>query len=38
MQLRDVRNLLATGYDAGYLEKWTRELGLYDLWQECLDE
>jgi hypothetical protein len=38
MQLRDVRNLLATGYDKSYLEKWTRELGLYDLWQECLDE
>ena len=38
IQLRDVRNLLATGYDAVYLEKWTRELGLYDLWQECLHE
>lgn len=38
LQLRDVRNLLATGYDAAYLEKWTRELGLYDLWQECRDE
>ena len=36
LQLRDVRNLLATGYDAAYLEQWTRELGLYDLWQECL--
>jgi hypothetical protein len=38
LQLRDVRNLLATGYDAGYLEKWTQALGLYELWQECLDE
>lgn len=38
VQLRDVRNLLATGYDSDYLEKWTRELGLYDLWQECLHE
>ncbi|HYY56298.1 MAG TPA: nucleotidyl transferase AbiEii/AbiGii toxin family protein [Pyrinomonadaceae bacterium] len=38
LQLRDVRNLLATGYDDDYLEKWTRELGLYDLWQECLHE
>ena len=35
LQLRDVRNLLMTGYDAAYLERWTRELGLYDLWQEC---
>jgi hypothetical protein len=38
VQLRDVRNLLATGYDAAYLEKLTSELGLYDLWQECLHE
>jgi len=38
VQLQDVRNLLATGYDSDYLEKWTRELGLYDLWQECLHE
>jgi hypothetical protein len=38
VQLRDVRNLLATGYNSDYLEKWTRELGLYDLWQECLHE
>ncbi|HEY6188952.1 MAG TPA: hypothetical protein VIW80_14955 [Pyrinomonadaceae bacterium] len=38
VQLGDVRNLLATGYDADYMEKWTRELGLYDLWQECLHE
>jgi hypothetical protein len=37
-QLEDVRNLLATGYDIAYLEQWTRELGLYDLWQECLDQ
>lgn len=36
LQLRDVRNLLATGYDITYLEQWTRQLGLYDLWQECL--
>jgi hypothetical protein len=36
LQLRDVRNLLTTTYDVAYLEKWTRELGLYDLWQECL--
>jgi len=38
VQLRDVRNLLSTGYNVEYLEKWTCELGLYDLWQECLDE
>ena len=36
LQFRDVTNLLATPYDAAYLEKWTRQLGLYDTWQECL--
>ncbi len=35
MQLRDVRNLLATGYDADYLTHWTRDLGLDKLWQEA---
>jgi hypothetical protein len=35
-QLGDVRNLLATGYDAEYLERWTRELGLVNLLNECL--
>jgi len=35
-QLRDVKNLLVSGYDAEYLEPWTRKLGLYDLLQECL--
>lgn len=38
LQFRDVRNLLDTGYDNDYLAKWTRELGLYDLWQERLHE
>jgi hypothetical protein len=32
----DVRNLLATGYDAAYLQRWTRELGLDILLKECL--
>lgn len=36
MQLADVRNLLATGYDAVYLERWTRELELVNLFNECL--
>jgi hypothetical protein len=31
IQLGDVRNLLATGYDAAYLQHWTRELGLDNL-------
>jgi hypothetical protein len=37
-QLRDVKNLLASGYDAEYLGQWTRKLGLNDLFQECLNE
>ena len=38
LQLRDVKNLLATGYDAAYLERWTRALGLDTLLQECLHD
>jgi hypothetical protein len=38
LQLRDVRNLLATGYDAHYVEEWTRKLGLTELWEERLHE
>jgi hypothetical protein len=37
-QLRDVRNLLQTDYDAEYINRWTRELGLDGLLKECLDE
>ncbi len=37
-QLRDVKNLLATGYDAAYVERWTRALGLDRLLQECLND
>jgi hypothetical protein len=36
VQLNDVRNLLATGYDADYLQRWTRELGLDALLMGCL--
>lgn len=38
LQLRDVRNLIAAGYDSRYLEQWILELGLNDLFQECLHE
>jgi len=37
IQLGDVRNLLATGYDQAYLQHWTRELGLDNLLQGCLE-
>ena len=33
-QLRDVRNLAATGCDTDYIVRWTTELGLLSLWQE----
>lgn len=35
LQLRDVKNLARTGCDAAYIERWTKELGLLNLWQEC---
>jgi hypothetical protein len=35
LQLRDVRNLAATGCELNYVESWTQELGLTTLWQEC---
>ena len=38
IQLGDARNLLATGYDEGYLRRWTRQLGLDSLVQECLHD
>jgi hypothetical protein len=38
IQLGDVRNLLATGYDEEYLRRWTRQVGLDILFQECLHD
>ena len=38
LQLTDVKNLLSTGYDAEYVERWTRELGLNSLLRECLHD
>jgi hypothetical protein len=35
LQLRDVKNLAGTGCDAGYIERWTQELGLHSLWEQC---
>lgn len=37
-QPRDVKNLLKSGYDAGYVETWTRKFELKELLEECLDE
>jgi hypothetical protein len=38
MQLRDVKNLLATGCDAAYLHEWTRKMDLDGLLKECLND
>jgi hypothetical protein len=38
VQLGDVKNLLVTGYDTTYLERWTPALGLNNLLQACLDD
>jgi hypothetical protein len=35
MQLRDVKNLVTTGCDHGYIEHWTNEIGLTGLWEQC---
>ncbi|MDQ3621050.1 MAG: hypothetical protein M3463_00950 [Verrucomicrobiota bacterium] len=35
LQLRDVKNLTATGCDAAYIERWTREIGVHPLWEAC---
>jgi hypothetical protein len=33
-QLRDVKNLVSTGCDCVYIQRWTGELGVANLWQE----
>jgi hypothetical protein len=35
LQMRDVKNLAATGVDNDYVERWTNELGLSNFWLEC---
>lgn len=37
-QMRDVKNLVSTGCDRPYIEQWTKELGLGNLWQEVSHE
>jgi predicted nucleotidyltransferase len=38
LQLRDVKNLLSSGYDAAYLKHWAQNLELTALLKECLNE
>lgn len=37
-QLRDVKNLFSAGCDRAYIEQWTKELGLSNLWEEVSHE
>ncbi len=36
LQLRDVKNLVSTGCDHAYIQRWTQELGVTNLWQEVV--
>lgn len=36
--LTDVRNLIKTGIDVSYIEKWTNDLGVYDLFEQFRKE
>lgn len=38
LQLRDVKNLAATGCDRAYIARWTGELGVASLWHETTHE
>jgi TPP-dependent indolepyruvate ferredoxin oxidoreductase alpha subunit len=38
LQLRDVKNLAASGCDRSYVESWARRLGLEGLWKECVHD
>lgn len=38
VQFRDIRNLVASGYDREYVEHWLRELDLEDLWDDVRHE
>ena|SRR2546430_12475039 len=38
LQLRDVKNLLASGYDVDYVQHWTRTLELDKLLEECRND
>ena len=38
LQLHDVKNLLSTGCDRAYIERWTRDLAVDTLWKEVSHE
>ena len=38
MQLKDVKNLIATDYDEDYIRQWTQALNLSSLFEECISD
>ena len=38
MQMRDVKNLMLSGFDLGYAEKWIDELGITEMFLQCRKE
>lgn len=37
-QLTDVKNLIRSGFDIDYIKKWTKDLGVDELFEQCLKE
>ena len=37
-QFTDVENLLQNQYDVEYVTNWTNKLGIYHLYEKCLNE
>lgn len=37
LQLRDVKNLVLTGYDTDYVSEWAEKLGLTQILEECIE-
>ena len=37
-QLTDVKNLMVNGFDTAYIEKWTKEVGVYEMFEKCREE
>lgn len=38
VQFRDVQNLMQEGFEIKYVEEWTEELGITELFEKCLNE
>jgi hypothetical protein len=38
LQFRDIQNLARTGFDSPYLNRWLKQLGLAEVWEQALHE